>query len=52
MGQTLVQQAEVTLTPTLDQYVDITPAVNTTDIQKPGVVVAGVNQTVTVRPAE
>lgn len=47
-----VQKAVVTVTATGDIYVEITPVVNTTQVQQLGVAVAGVDQTVTVRPVE
>lgn len=49
---TTVQEVEVTVAPTLDIRVEITPAVNTTQAQQLAVAVAGVNQTVVVRPVE
>lgn len=52
MTQTNVQKAVVTLTTTGEIYIEVDPVINTTEVQQVGVVVAGVNQTVIVRPVE
>lgn len=52
MTKTDVQKAVVTLASTGEVYIEVDPVINTTEVQQIGVVVAGVNQTVTVRPVE
>lgn len=52
MTQVNVQKAVVTLASTNEIYIEVDPVINTTQVQQVGVVVAGVNQTVTVRPVE
>lgn len=50
VSEAIIQKAVVTVVPTNDLYVEITPVVNTSVVQQIGIAIAGADQTITVRP--